>query len=465
MLLRSAPPDKPQQSRSITGRPLVFANGSVQRQPGSAFGRGARYCPFASFDQRNFRFEMTGAQLIAVGHAAIARAHELILLGGMLGLLSIIAGLISRRVGAPVLLVFLGFGMLAGEDGVLGISFEDFTSAYLIGSVALAVILFEGGLKTPVSMLRLIFWPAAVLATIGVAVTAAVLGLFVALADGVPLLGSLLAGAAAAPTDAAAVAVLLRRAGAALPERLLAVLEVESGLNDPMSVFLTFLLMRLIAEPGSIGLGGGFLLFLREMGGGAVLGLAGGWGIAQLLKHLRLEAALTPVLVLAGGLAVFGLAQLLGTSGFLATYLAAIVTGATPHRRHQSVEHFFEGMAWLAQIVLFVMLGLLISPHELPRYLPGAVVGAAVLMLLARPVAVFACLLPFGFSLRESAFASWVGLRGAVPIYLSIIPALADPRRDERLFASIFILVIASLVVQGWTVGSAARLLGFARRR
>jgi cell volume regulation protein A len=408
---------------------------------------------------------MTGAQLIAVGHAAIAKAHELILLGGVLGLSSILAGLISRRIGAPVLLVFLAFGMLAGADGPIGIPFEDFSSAYLVGSIALSVILFEGGLKTPLSMVRLAFWPAAVLATIGVAVTAVVLGSFIALVVGVPLLGALLAGAAAAPTDAAAVAVLLRRAGAALPERLLAVLEVESGLNDPMSVFLTFLLMRLIAEPGSLGFSDAALLFVREMAGGTVFGLAGGWALAQLLKRLPIEPPLAPVLVLAGSLTIFGLAQLLGTSGFLAVYLAAVVTGATPHRRHQGVEHFFEGMAWLAQIVLFVMLGLLIAPHELPRYLLGAVVGAAVLILLARPVAVFACLLPFGFTLRETAFASWVGLRGAVPIYLSIIPALVDPRRDERLFASIFILVIASLVVQGWTVGPAARVLGFGRRR
>jgi potassium/hydrogen antiporter len=141
-----------------------------------------------------------------------------------------------------------------------------------------------------------------------------------------------------------------------------------------------------------------------------------------------------------------------------------VMTGAADYPTRQQVEHFFEGMAWLAQIVLFVMLGLLIAPHELPPHLTGAVIGAAVLMVVARPLAVFACLLPFRFTLRETAFASWVGLRGAVPIYLSIIPALADPRRDERLFASIFILVIASLVVQGWTVGPAARLLGFARR-
>src|SRR5690349_11023720 len=210
---------------------------------------------------------MTSAQLIALGQATLARAHEPILLGGALGLLSILAGLISRRVGAPMLLVFLGLGMLAGEDGVLGVPYDDFTSAYLIGSVALAIILFEGGLKTPVSMLRLALWPAAVLATIGVGVTAGILGTAVSLIDGVPVAGALLAGAAAAPTDAAAVAVLLRRAGVALPERLFALLEVESGLNDPMSVFLTFLLLRLIAEPGLIGVGDAVLLFLEEMVG------------------------------------------------------------------------------------------------------------------------------------------------------------------------------------------------------
>jgi cell volume regulation protein A len=407
---------------------------------------------------------MTGPELIALGHAAIARAHELILLGGALGLLSIVAGVISRRVGAPMLLVFLALGMLAGEDGVLGIPYDDFTSAYLIGSVALAVILLEGGLKTPLAMLRLAFWPAVVLATIGVAVTAAVLGVFVSLVDGLPLVAALLAGSAAAPTDAAAVAVLLRRAGAALPERLLALLEVESGLNDPMSVFLTLLLLRLIAEPGSVSGGEAALMFLEEMAGGAVIGLAGGWVLAQLLKRLALEGSLAPVLVLTGGLAVFAMAQLLGTSGFLATYLTAIVTGATRHRARHEVEHFFEGMAWLAQIVLFLMLGLLVTPHDFVPYLPGAIIGAAVLILLARPVAVFACLIPFGFTMRETAFASWVGLRGAVPIYLSIIPGLADPGRDKRLFASIFIVVIASLIVQGWTVGLSARLLGFARR-
>ncbi len=408
---------------------------------------------------------MTGAEIVALGRAAMDSSYELILLGGALGVLSILAGLVARRVGAPILLVFLGLGMLVGEDGPLGIPYEDFSSAYLIGSVALAVILLEGGLKTPVAMLRLAFWPAAVLATVGVAFTAGVLGGIVSLANGVPLTAALLVGASAAPTDAAAVSALLRRAGAALPERLFALLEVESGLNDPMSVFLTFLFLQVIAEPAAVDAGYAVLTFFREMAGGAVLGLVGGWVLARSLQRLAIEPSLAPLLVITGGLVIFGLAQLIGTSGFLAIYLAAIVVGAAPHRARQEVENFIEGTAWLAQIVLFLMLGLLVTPHMLPAYLPHAVVAAAALMFLARPAAVFACLWPFGFSLRETAFASWVGLRGAVPIYLSIIPGLVDPHRDQRLFASIFILVIASLVVQGWTIAPAARLLGFGGQR
>ena len=407
---------------------------------------------------------MTGDQLLALGHATMLESHQLILLGGALGVLSIIAGVISRRIGAPLLLVFLVLGMLAGEDGVLGIRFGNYAVAYLIGSVALALILFEGGLKTPPAMLQSVFWPAAALATIGVVVTAAITGGTIALLVGVPIAGAMLAGAAAAPTDAAAVAVLLRRSGAVLPERLSAVLEVESGLNDPMSIFLTILLTHVIADPAWISLEHTVLLFIEEMAGGAVLGLAGGWLLALALRRLPLEPPLAGLLALTGALALFGVAQLLGASGFLAVYLAGVVVAAGRYQNREAVEHFSEGMAWLAQIVLFLMLGLLVTPHNLPPFVLGGIVGAAVLMFVARPVAVFACMLPFRFNVRETAFASWVGLRGAVPIYLSLLPALADPHRDEAFFASIFVLVVASLVVQGWTIGPAARLLGFGGR-
>jgi NhaP-type Na+/H+ and K+/H+ antiporter len=391
----------------------------------------------------------------------MANAHELILAGGALGVLSILAGLLSRRIGAPVLLVFLAVGMLASDDGIGGIAFDNFAAAYLIGSVALAVILFQGGLNTPPAILRLAFWPAALLATVGVALTAGIVGTGMALLTATPLAAALLVGSAAAPTDAAAVSALLRRAGVALPERLGALLEVESGLNDPMSIFLTVLLVRVIADPAWISVGHAARLFVEEMAGGAILGLGGGWVLAWGLRRLPIESSLSMVLALTSALALFGLAQSLGASGFLAVYFAGVVTGAGAPRQREDLKRFFDGIAWLSQIVLFLMLGLLVQPRSFPPYFIPAIAAAAILIFIARPVAVFACLLPFRFSLRETTFASWVGLRGAVPIYLSILPALADPRRDTAFFAGIFMLVVASLVVQGWTVAPAARLLGF----
>ena len=402
-----------------------------------------------------------GQALLVSGQTALHNAHGLILLGSLLGLSSIFAGLISRRISAPTLLVFLVIGMLAGDDGILGLQFDDFEAAYLIGSVALAIILFEGGLKMRLPQLRVVFWPAMLLATVGVAMTAGILGVFVSLMAGVKLTSGLVVGAAAAPTDAAAVNSLLRRAGAALPERLPAVLEAESGFNDPMSIFLTLLLLHIIVAPGELGFGSAVLLFVREMAGGAAIGLAGGFLLSFTLRWLRLDAAGASVLALTAALTIFSLAQLLGMSGFLAIYIAAMIVGATRYRSGADVERFIDSLSWLAQIILFLMLGLLVTPHNLLRFIPVSVAAAVVLIVVARPVAVFPCLLPFGFSMRESAFVSWVGLRGAVPIYISFMPALVDPSRDAAFFASVFVLVVASLIIQGWTIGTAARLLGF----
>ncbi len=390
-------------------------------------------------------------------------AHEMILVAAVLGVLSVLAGLLSRRIGAPILLVFLVLGMLAGEDGPGGISFDDFASAYLVGSIALAVILFDGGLKTHLSMLRIAIWPALALAVIGVGITAAIVAEAVAVISGVPFVLAMLVGAAVAPTDAAAVTALLGRARVALPERLTALLEVESGLNDPMSIFLMIFVVRAIVAPASATWLSGTLLFAREMIGGAAIGIGGGWLLAMLLRRLSLETGTAMVLVLASALTLFGVAQVLGTSGFLAIYLAGVVVGATKYRAQDEVAHFLEGFAWLAQIVLFLMLGVLIAPHELVPFIPIGIVIAIVLMVVARPVATFACLLPFRFPWRQSAFASWVGLRGAVPIYISFIPALADPVRDARLFSGVFVVVVVSLIIQGWTIGLAARVLGFGR--
>ncbi|HME27680.1 MAG TPA: potassium/proton antiporter [Acetobacteraceae bacterium] len=404
-----------------------------------------------------------GPDLFALGRAHMEAANATILVGAALGVFSVLAGVLSRRLGAPVLLVFLVLGMLAGEDGPGGIAYDDFASAYLVGSVALAVILFEGGLKTPLSMLRLAIWPALGLAVIGVGITATIVAAAVAWIAAVPFAMAMLVGAAVAPTDAAAVATLLARARLALPERITALLEVESGLNDPMSIFLTVFVIHVIVQPVWATWLNGALLFAREMLGGTAIGLGGGWLLALLLRRLSLEVPTAMVLVLAFGLALFGLAQVLGTSGFLAIYLAGVLIGASPHPARREIGNFVEGCAWLAQIVLFLMLGMLVTPFRLVQFIPIGIVIAVVLIVVARPVATFACLLPFRFPWRESAFASWVGLRGAVPIYISFIPALADPTRDERLFSGVFVVVVVSLVIQGWTIGPAARLLGFSR--
>lgn len=390
-------------------------------------------------------------------------AHELILLGGALGLLSIFAGLFSARLGAPLLLVFLLLGMLAGEDGPGGIAFNDFASAYLIGSVALAIILFEGGIKTTREMIARALAPAVALATAGVVITAGIVGASVVWLAGATWREALLVGTAVAPTDAAAVAALLRRARVAVPARVEALLEIESGLNDPMSVFLTIVLVELLLTRGPVVPTHAAILFLREMGGGSVIGIGGGYIVLLLLRRLRTELSLYPVLAFTAALTLFGGAQSLGASGFLAVYLAGVVIGINDHQASRVVERFFETLGWLAQIVLFLMLGLLVTPHDLvPLLLPSLGI-AIVLILVARPVGTFLCLAPFGFTARESAFAAWVGLRGAVPIYLAIIPVLAGTPNANILFGAVFVMVIASLVIQGWTIGLAARLLGFGR--
>jgi NhaP-type Na+/H+ and K+/H+ antiporter len=390
----------------------------------------------------------------------MAASHEIIMVAGILCLCAIFAGLLSARVGTPLLLVFIGIGMLAGEDGPGGIAFSDFRMAYLEGSLALAAILFEGGLNTTRRMIQQAFWPSLALATLGVAVSAGVVGAAAVLLFGVSWPEGLLLGAVTAPTDAAAVSVLLRLSRAAVPSRVVAALEVESGLNDPMSVFLTVGLVEFLSEPHGVGIGRAALLFVEEMGGGAVIGLASGYLLLLLFRQLRMEQSVFPVLTVGGALAIFGGAQMLGASGFLAVYLAGVIVGNYEHPAGQPVMRFFEAIGWLAQITLFLMLGLLVTPHDLLQSILPALVVTAVLILLARPVGVMACLLPFRWKLRETAFVAWVGLRGAVPIYLTIIPLLAGIKAGEVLFNIVFVVVIVSVAVQGWTIAPVAKLLG-----
>ncbi len=388
-------------------------------------------------------------------------AHTFLLIGGGVGLVCILTGLWAARIGTPVLLVFLVLGMLVGEDGPGHILFDDYEATYTLGSIALVVILLEGGIKTSSTMLTSAGLPALLLATVGVAIPTAIVGAAVVALYGASWTYALLVAAMVSPTDAAAVAALLRAGTVKVPERVSALLEVESGLNDPMAVFLTLVLTELLVLPGSVTAGRGALMFAWEMGGGGAIGLAGGWIVARMLAGLKAEASLLPVLLLAAGFAIFGGAQMLHASGFLAVYVAGIMVRGGIGARLAVVEKAFEAFAWVAQIGLFVLLGLLVTPHRLIPFLVPATVVGLMLTLVGRPLAVALCLRPFGFAWGEIGFAAWVGLRGAVPIYLAIIPVLRGVPGSDTIFAGVFVIVLLSLALQGWTIGPAARLFGF----
>src|SRR5436305_6380190 len=373
-------------------------------------------------------------------------------------MLSIFAGVFSERFGAPLLLIFLGLGILAGEEGPGGILFRDFHAAYLIGSIALAIILFDGGLRTDPKDVRRALWPSLALATIGVIVTAAIVATAAALLFSTSWSRGLLIGAIVAPTDAAAVSALLHLRRLELRARVAAILEIESGINDPISVLLTVLLVDLLAAPAPLPASQIVALLAREIVGGTAFGLGGGYLLLALINRLEATSGLYPILALAVGTALFGAAQTAGASGFLAAYLAGLILGSHRHRATQVINQAFDAFAWLSQIVLFLMLGLLVKPSALVPTLGTSLVVAAVLMLVARPLAVALCLFPFRYTAPEIAFISWFGLRGAVPIFLAIIPVLAALPDAAMFFGVAFIVVLISLILQGWTVAAAARM-------
>ena len=390
----------------------------------------------------------------------IELTNSMIFWGALLALLCVVASGLSRRVGAPVLLVFLVLGMLAGEEGVGGLRFDNVSQAFLFGSLALAIIIFDGGQGARRDTFRVSLGPALSLATVGVVLTAGITGLVTHFLLDLSWLESLLIGAIVGSTDAAAVFGLLRSAGLQLKERTSATLEVESGSNDPMAIFLTITLVELISlqaeNPGVRILGA----FAEQMGLGLAIGFAGGYVLVQLLKRLSLPVSMYPLLALAGGMSVFGIANLWGGSGFLAIYLVGILIGNASLPHAKDIRRFHDGIAWLAQIGMFLMLGLLVTPSSLvPLVLPALGIALA-LILVARPLAVAVSLAPFHFPWREQVFISWCGLRGAVPIILALFPSLAGLEHADVFFELAFFVVLVSLVLQGWTIAPIARWLG-----
>ncbi|HSD20083.1 MAG TPA: potassium/proton antiporter [Anaeromyxobacter sp.] len=378
---------------------------------------------------------------------------------GALLAVSVIASRASGRLGLPVALLFLLVGMLAGSEGLGRLPFEDYALTFRIGAVALVLILFDGGLNIDLASLRRVLAPATVLATAGVAGTAAVLALG-ARALGLGWPESLLVGAIVSSTDAAAVFSTLRSAGVSIRQRLAHLLEVESGVNDPMAVILTLTVTGALVtgeRPGPRLALEVILQLAIGLAAGVAIGYAGRW----LLARVRLSASgLYPVLTIALACFAFGAPTLLSGSGFVAVYAAAVVLGNGPLPHASGLRRVHDAMAWFSQVAMFLLLGLLAFPSRLVSVAgPGLFLGLF-LALVARPIVVFAMLLPFRMPLREIAFVSWVGLRGAVPIMLGTFPILAGLPYARHVFDLVFFVVVVSALVQGSTIGWVARRLG-----
>lgn len=383
----------------------------------------------------------------------------ILLVSSGLILISLAIAKISDNFGVPTLLLFLVVGMLAGSEGLGGIEFSDVGLARSIGTIALVLILFAGGLDTKWSSVRPVLREAGILATAGVLATALLVGVFVSYAFGFSLLEGLLFGAVVSSTDAAAVFSLLRSRNVSLRGNLKPLLELESGSNDPMAVFLTLGLIQVLTS--QIETAADFIiLFFYQMGFGAALGFGLGKAMVFLLNRLKFSyQGFYPVFALAFAVFIFGITAVINGSGFLAVYVAGLIVGNSEIIQKRSLLRFFDGFAWLSQVVMFVTLGLLVFPSHVASVVGIGLLVSAVLMFVARPVSVFLSLAFSKFRWNEKALISWVGLRGAVPIILATFPLLAGLPRAELMFNLVFFIVLTSTVFQGWSIPLLARIL------
>ena len=375
-------------------------------------------------------------------------------------LFAILGSKVATKTGVPVLILFLVLGMVAGSDGVGGFYFDNPWLAQSVGVVALAFILFSGGLDTPWAGVRPVLKQGLALSTLGVTLTALCVGWFAAAFLGFTLPEGVLLGAIIASTDAAAVFAVLNSKSVRLTGRLKELLELESGSNDPMAVFLTVGMLQLLSNPGQSPLSL-IPMFVLQMGLGALIGIAVGRGSVWAINRLRLEYdGLYPVLSFALVLLTYGATALVGGNGFLAVYLAGLVMAQQDFVHKRSLVQFHDGLAWLMQIVMFVTLGLQVFPSRLPEVALSGLYVALFLIFFARPLSVFLALSPTKLSVRQKLFVSWVGLRGAAPIVLATFPLLAGAAKADTIFHLVFFIVLTSVLLQGTLIIPMARWLG-----
>lgn len=392
-------------------------------------------------------------------------ADLVLVLGAGFLLLAILSSKLSARLGVPALVVFIGLGMLIGSEGPGGIAFEDFGLVKTLGTILLSFILFAGGMDTPWESIRPIVWRGLSLATLGVAVTAGLVGAFAHYVLGFSLIEGLLLGSIVSCTDAAAVFSVLRSGGLSLKHRIGPLLEFESGANDPVAVFLTVGLVDLAAHPDR-SLWGLLPSLLQQMPIGIVVGWLVGQGTVWLINHLRLEYdGLYSVLTISAAAGAYGSAYLLGGNGFIAVYVAGILLGSKVFLHKIALINFHNGLAWLLQIVVFTALGLLVFPSHLMPIAGMGLLLALFVIFVARPIAVFVALAFARMGKRARFFAAWAGLRGAFPIILGTFPVLAGLERGHEIFNLVFFVVVASVLAQGTTLRLVAGRLGVMSER